>query len=150
MIGAFDQDGRLPPGIHRTEWKEFCERFGYNIYRKRLIRGMKDAFDNLKVAGCKMVYVDGSFVTSKNKPNDYDACWKEEGVDPNLLDSVLKDFSNGRKAQKMKYRGELFPAAMITATSGEIFLDFFQTDRNSDGKKGIIEINLEDFCNDKE
>ena len=145
MIATFNQDGILPPGIHKAKWLEFCERFGSNSYRKRLIRGMKDAFKNLKAAGCKTVYVDGSFVTSKYKPKDYDACWKEDGVNPKLLDPILLDFSNGRTAQKIKYKGELFPASMPNGNAGSLILDFFQIDKETGGEKGIIEIDLEDL-----
>ena len=58
--------------------------------------------ENLKAAGCRTVYVDGSFVTSKELPNDYDACWEEAGVDPETLDPVLLTFDAGRATQKAK------------------------------------------------
>ena len=32
------------------------------------------AMVNLRDAGCKTVYVDGSFVTDKERPGDFDAC----------------------------------------------------------------------------
>lgn len=145
MITDFDEYGNLPEGIHEVQWDEFCERFGTNLYRKRLIRGMKEALDNLKHAGCRRVYIDGSFVTSKYRPNDYDACWEPDEVNPQLLDSVLLDFRNGRTAQKMKYLGELFLSSDSTSDTGETFLDFFQNDPENNEKKGIIAINLEDL-----
>ena len=60
---------------------------------------------SLKDAGCKTVYVDGSFVTGKERPGDFDACWEEEGVDPTILDPVLLTFDAGRATQKAKYMG---------------------------------------------
>ena len=56
-------------------------------------------------AGCRTVYLNGSFVTSKTFPNDYDACWEEAGVDPAALDPVLLTFDPGRATQKAKYMG---------------------------------------------
>ena len=87
-----------------------------------------------------MILLDGSFVTSKLLPNDYDAVWEPYGVDPDLLDPVLLDFSNGRAAMKAKYGVELFVAS-FRAQERILFRDFFQFDRNG-VVKGIIEIDL--------
>ena len=87
-----------------------------------------------------MILLDGSFVTSKLLPNDYDAVWESYDVDPDLLDPVLLDYSNGRAAMKAKYGGELFVAS-LRAQERILFRDFFQIDRNG-VVKGIIEIDL--------
>ena len=50
------------------------------------------------------MYIDGSFVTVKLEPRDYDACWDIDGVNVEALDSVFLDFSKGRRAQKRKSR----------------------------------------------
>lgn len=89
------------------------------------------------------MYLDGSFVSDKDLPGDYDACWEASGVDPALLDPVLLDFSNRRAAQKRKYRGELFPAAVAAEPGGTRFLDYFQRDRVTREPKGIVAIDLE-------
>ena len=47
------------------------------------------AIDSLRRAGCRTVYIDGSFATSKEIPNDFDVCWDEEDVAPELPDPVL-------------------------------------------------------------
>lgn len=145
MIPEFNKFGNLPEGIHEVKWDEFSDRFGTNYYRRSMIRGMKEALDNLKQAGCKRVYVDGSFVTSKYHPKDYDGCWEPDGVKPELLDPVLIDFSKGRAAQKTKFRGELFLSTHSTQDTGETFLDFFQGDHENDTKKGIVAFNLEEL-----
>ena len=44
--------------------------------------GLRAALEEFKKAGCQTVYINGSFVTSKELPNDYDCCWEEAGVDP--------------------------------------------------------------------
>ena len=104
--------------------------------------GLRAAQANLKYAGCRTVYINGSFVTSKDLPNDYDACWEEAGVDPATLDSVLLTFDPGRTTQKAKYMGELFPASITADTGGLSFLEFFQTDKDTGRPKGIIAIDL--------
>lgn len=104
--------------------------------------GLRSAMENLRDAGCRAVYVDGSFVTAKEAPNDFDACWEEAEVDPIALDPVLLTFDPGRATQKAKYLGELFPASAIANTDGFSFLEFFQTDRETGRRKGIIAIDL--------
>ena len=100
------------------------------------------AIENLRRACCRIVYIDGSFVTSKEIPNDFDACWEEAGVEPELLDPVLLRFGAGRAEQKARYLGELFPASMGAIVDGTSFLEFFQTDRATGGTKGIVAVEL--------
>ena len=107
--------------------------------------GLKAAMVSLKDAGCHTVYVDGSFVTGKEYPGDFDACWEEEGVDPIVLDPVLLTFDNGRASQKAKYMGELFPASIMADGDGFSFLEFFQTDKETGRRKGIVAIDLREL-----
>ncbi|MCE5181517.1 MAG: hypothetical protein LLG15_06945 [Betaproteobacteria bacterium] len=96
----------------------------------------------LRVAGCQRVFLDGSFVTTKALPGDYDLCWSITAVNHLLLDPVLLDFSNGRQAMKTKYHGDLFPAETKEGASGRIFLDFFQIDKATGNPKGIVQLDL--------
>ncbi len=132
--------GYLPPGVHYAPWQEIVASFGSNGHRARLIGGLLSALHNLVGAGCKSVVLDGSFVSQKELPEDYDAVWGIGGVDANLLDPVLLDFSRSRAAMKSKYLGELFPAT-AEAARGIHYLDFFMTDR-SGVAKGVVAIDL--------
>lgn len=143
MIPEFAENGNLPPGIYLTTWQELVGRFGYNAHRRRLLGGLRDALLSLKRAGCHNVYVDGSFVTSKEFPGDFDCCWDEEDVNGDLLDPVLLIFDDGRAVQKAKFLGELFPAH-APGSRDKIFIDFFQQDKNSGESKGILSINLQE------
>ncbi len=146
MIPAFDDNGCLPPGIHEATWAEVETRFGWTARRLWLLLGLKRALNSLKVAGCLIVYVDGSFVTAKDEPGDFDACWSVEGVIAKKIDPVLLDFDNQRLKQKIKFRGELFPASHIAdPNTMEVFLDFFQTRAEDGAPKGIIAIDLRRF-----
>jgi len=131
----------LPPGIHDATLDEARNRFATNDHRKRLFDGFARATEMLRVAGCRTVYLDGSFVTTKPHPGDFDACWDDAGVSVRKLDPVLLDFTNKRRTQKQKYHGELFPA-WASAALGSAFIDFFQTDRHTGKDKGIIRIRL--------
>ena len=144
MLPLFSANGKLPPGIHTCTWEEFVARFGTTRHRLNLIAGLNIAMKQLKAAGCPMVYVDGSFVTNKLVSGDFDACWEANGVDIGKLKSIapaLLNFDAKRASQKAEYGGELFPAGWPADSAGNLFLDFFQMDR--DGKpKGIISIDL--------
>ena len=62
--------------------------------------------ESLRRAGCRTVYIDGSFATSKEIPNDFDACWEEAGVEPELLGPVLLRFDVGSAEQEARYLGK--------------------------------------------
>src|SRR5262249_24392227 len=133
----------LPPGVHSATWAEITAIFGGNSHRQQLMDGLERALRNFSGAGCRSVLIDGSFVTEKGLPGDYDAAWEPHGVNPSLLDPVLLDFRNKRSAMKVKYGGEFFPASFLAA-AGVVYRDFFQQDRNGVAK-GIVEIDLGSF-----
>ena len=141
MIPELDANtGYLPAGVHRAEWSEVAERFAGNRHRERLMAHLLAACRNLAEAGCRELLLDGSFVSAKAQPGDYDGAWETAGVDPERLDPVLLDDSDGWVAMKEKYLGDLFPASGATS-SGEAYRDFFRTDR--DGvEKGVVVIDL--------
>lgn len=144
MIPEFNAQGLLPEGIHSATWEEVTGRFGGNERRRQLLRGLSEALNLLSVAGCRRVYIDGSFVTSKERPNDIDVCWDISGVDADALDPVFFEFENGRAAQKARFGAEFFPAQVPEGITGKAFLKFFQVDTETGEPKGIIELFLDD------
>ena len=145
MLPDFAAGGLLPPGIHEAGWHEIVSRFGRNSQRHKLLAGLRRVLKELQRAGCQAAYLDGSFVTSKEQPGDYDLCWSVVGVDPSKLDPVLLDFSAGRAAMKAKYLGDIFPEGVLEADSHRRFLDFFQVDKLTGDRKGIVRIDLRRF-----
>lgn len=140
---AFQKNGNLIPGIHVLDISEVEKEFAYNPIRKNLFEGLKLAMNHLKDSGCQRLFLDGSYVTTKEDPGDFDACWDHTGVDLNYLRSnypVLLDFKNERENQKKIYKGELF-LAIMNATPFDIYINFFQMDKD-DYPKGIVLINL--------
>lgn len=143
LIGEFDEDGFLSPGMHVATWDEFRERFGTSPRRRFLMGGLRRALVALSSAGCKRVYLNGSFVTSKANPGDYDGAWDTIGVDPMELKSEFwMEEKDDVDIQKTKYSGELYPADMIEYRSELRFLDFFQRKKDTHETKGIVEICL--------
>ena len=142
MIPEWSTNGDLPPGVHFATWQELEDRFSFNPRRHRLLAGFRQACKELQKAGCRLVYLDGSFVTRKEHPGDFDACWDIQNVDDARLDPVFWDFSRGRAAQKQRFLGELFPAQLPEGATGRAFVDFFQVNRMSGEPKGILAIRL--------
>ena len=144
MIPDFEENGLLPPGIHWATLNEVEQRYALNDHRRRLVGGMSRGFLALLSAGCRIVYVDGSFIGAKTYPGDYDVCWEAAGVRVRDLDPVFLEFSNKRAAQKAKFLGEFFPAHLKAETKSPFrtFFEFFQVDKDTGTKKGIIGINF--------
>lgn len=134
------QHGRLPEGVHPASWSEIVAALGWNVRRRWLLAGFRRGVDELQQAGCRSVWLDGSFVTDIEAPRDFDACWDPAGVELGKLDPVLRDMSRGRIAQKIKYGGEFLPN-VLEIGSGLLFVEFFQFDRDGN-PKGIVLLDL--------
>lgn len=108
-----------------------------------MMRGLELVMEQLKAAGCRTIYLNGSFVTNEPNPGDFDACYDEETVDFNYLRIHAPKLANfyNRDAQKAEYRGEIFPSNQPVGNYGDNSFDFFQRDRFKN-KKGIIAIDL--------
>ena len=132
----------LPPGIHTASLDDVKSRYAINPRRRVLFEGVVDAAGRLRSAGCARIYLDGSYVTSKPLPGDFDACWDPSGVDQERLDPVFNDHSNLRAAQKAEFKGEFFPTSMTCADIGRSFLEFFQTHGATRKEKGILAIHI--------
>ena len=141
-IPSFVPDsGLLPPGEHEAGWDEIRARFGWTARRRQLLDGLEDGLAILGEAGCVRVWINGSFVTAKDEPDDFDCVWSPLGVDRAVIEELgpeLLDLSNHRAVQKARFGGEFLPN-VIEADSGEQFADFFQSDRDGT-PKGIVVI----------
>ena len=143
MVPGFRTDGNLPEGVHCTTWAELVARFGYTDWRSQLLAGMRQVLESLRNAGCKTAYIGGSFVTEKEIPSDFDICYDTLGLDPTLLDPVLRVFDADRATQKAKFLGESFPSDVQANAEGDTYLEFLQQDHETDEPKGIITLDVE-------
>ena len=143
MIPPFEEAGRLPPGVHAASWAEVVERFGFNPGRRELLRRMETGLRLLAEAGCRRLWLDGSFVTAKPDPADYDACWDADETNIEALSELFFDFSEKRRLMKSVFGGELYPASWEVDAGGRTYLDFFQHDRDG-SSKGIIALDPRD------
>lgn len=94
MLPPLDADsGLLPVGEHEASWAEVMEHFGWNERRRALLDGLAEALELLAAVGCRRVWLNGSFVTGKDEPGDFDACWDTDGVDVDEIDPVFLDLT---------------------------------------------------------
>ncbi len=84
------------------------------------------------------MWLNGSFVTSKEEPVDFDVAWDSADVDLDRLDPIFFEFAEGRRAQKRRFGGELLPN-VVESGSGLVLTEFFQNERDT-GRKGIVVI----------
>ena len=136
-------NGELPPGEHPATLSEIEVVYGSaNDQRKLLMHGLREATTQFKCAGVKVLWVNGSFVTDKEIPNDIDGCWQyTPDVAIDKLDPVF--LMRSRQAMKDKYGLDFFIANIIEMGSGLPFPKFFQTNRDGESK-GILVITLEE------
>lgn len=149
IIPKFESSGNLPAGIHTTTIEEFEERFVYNIKRREIYAGLRKLINDLKEIGCSAIYIDGSFVTDKEMPNDADVCWDDKGFTDEMYEiafekmPVLFEMNPPRTAQQRLYKADIFPANIVENNSMKMFLDFFQQDKETLLPKGIINIKFD-------
>jgi hypothetical protein len=143
MLKDTTLSGILPQGFHEPEnWHELETVLGFSQHRRKLLAGLKQACYLLAEVGCTTVYLNGSFITNKELPNDFDACWDTIGINWDKLDPIFRKVTFPRTEQKDRFGRELFPAqAIADFKTKETFLDFFQTDRDGN-PKGIIKLDL--------
>lgn len=147
-LPAFDDWGNLPPGIHPATWAMVAERFGRTAARRRLLAGLHDGARLLAAAGCRRIWLAGSFVADiegreARPPRDIDVGWEIAGVDLAALarlDPVLDPLHPDLAAQRRRYGVEFFAIAEPVSIGQ---LDFFQHDRG--GRRiGIVVVELDD------
>lgn len=146
MIPPFEPTGTLPPGIHQATWEEVEARFGGNARRRQLLTGLAEVIRELQRVKCPTLYLDGSFVTDKPFPNDFDACWFWDEADQEAmaqLNEILTDLTTeGRAKQKERYGGEVFLLHSHNSHKPRGVFRLFQTDKETGEPKGIVAIDL--------
>ena len=113
--------------------------------RRALRERMRTWIELGRRVGALRLAIDGSFVTTKLRPNDVDVAYEAGEVELlrlQQLDPVFFDFGSQRFQQRKKYSAEFFLADTPCDPQGRTFLDFFQEDRDG-SPKGILVLDLE-------
>jgi hypothetical protein len=94
MIPRFNDNGYLPPGIHKASLDEIADRFGWQSETR--VAGMESIrwlVDLVRGTEIERIIINGSFVTAIHEPNDVDcvllvndALFKNPALDAALED----------------------------------------------------------------
>jgi hypothetical protein len=133
-------DECLPAGLHWIGIRDFRDSFVNNYHRSWLFEGFVKACIELRKAGCGRVYVGGSFITSKQFPGDYDACWDPVGVSAQSLDPFLYDRSKATEQVK-RYRGEWFIGKHGNGPESAMY-KFITSDKATGIERGMVGMKL--------
>jgi hypothetical protein len=131
MIPSLNDDGYLPPGIHRATLEEIAARFGQESeVRRAQMESLHWLVELAWRAGVKRIVVNGSFVTDKFEPNDVDCV---------LL--IGPEFPRDATAEAELLVG--LPFVNMELVDSDAFLQLtertFATDRNL-VPKGMVEV----------
>jgi hypothetical protein len=143
MIPQFTDEGLLPPGVHETNLEELKEKMGWSRKRRELLEGLEEALELMASCGVVRVYLDGSFVTDKDRPNDVEGCYdlaEDVGAeDLGRLAPIFPPSPTNRAEAKRRFGVDYFPAAATELGSGQPFLRFFQTYREG-RERGVLSL----------
>lgn len=106
MIPSFDQYENLPPGIHVANVAEIRSRFVYNAKRKALFVQLQKVLSILKTSNCLEAYLNGSYITNKKEPGDYDLCWEPTGI---KATRDIRKLLKSPDTLKQKFLGDISP-----------------------------------------
>lgn len=94
----FDAHGYLPKGIHDMTLEEIEETFSKTLIRQKIMAEYKTHLKDLMDTGYFMDHwIDGSFATSKENPNDIDTLTEFDAIkiiendDKEKIDKLIKD-----------------------------------------------------------
>src|ERR1700754_3218693 len=88
---SFNTEGYLHETVELS-FEQFKQHFGTNAHRIELIKAAIKFFKIFSSCGCKAVYVDGSFVSKKNYPEDIDLLFDFNEVDDEKLKEKFPEF----------------------------------------------------------
>jgi hypothetical protein len=140
MIPNFNEYGLLPEGIHKATIEEIEHKFGSgSAKRKELFIGFQELIQLLykHKRSIKSFLLDGSFVTDKESPRDYDC-----------ILVVKKDFNfDSPEAKKLQYAKKLFYAHNFTCMEEDLdwypgLITLFGHEKYTRRAKGLVEVIL--------
>jgi hypothetical protein len=131
--------GYLPPGEHPATLDEIEMKYVTNRRRREIFDGLAHVIQQLVGHGVHDIWINGSFVTDRQRPNDVDVIFvPTTAYGPNW---GLLHLS--RRTDLKKYmRVDLLPstACGVMRTGQRVpVLDYFKTSRNGE-LKGIIKL----------
>jgi len=141
-LPAFNEEGDLPPGVHRATLSDVLERFGQGSVQRCAVADRLNRIYQLAAATGQLArfVVFGSFITAKADPNDVDIVLLME--DTFDLASVTGEAS--LVFQHMEADAHFGASVFWTKRSGALggeqaMIEYWQA-RREGGRRGIVEI----------
>lgn len=162
QIPIFDSNGNLPKGCYKPSIKEFEEKFVHDFTtsktRQEIFTGYKEYCEKMAAFNiATKQWVDGSFITNRENPNDIDLLTHIDALKLNASKSIqykfreIKDNENCKRqykcdAQLIFVYPEIIPSKYdFYQEVLEYWKNFFGKDRDGNAK-GVIEFDsLEDI-----
>ncbi len=141
-LPAFNEEGDLPPGVHRATLTETLDRFGQGSAQRCAVADRLRRLHQLAVSTGQLArfVVFGSFVTAKADPNDVDIILLME----DSFDLVAVTGEAALVFQHMEadahFGASVFWIKRSGALGGEQAMVEFWQARREGGKRSIIEI----------
>lgn len=141
-LPAFNEEGDLPPGVHRATLANVLERFGQGTVQRWAVAGRLARVHQLAVSTGHLArfIVFGSFVTAKADPNDVDVILLME----DSFDLAVVTGEAALVFQHMEADAHFGASVFWTKRSGamggeQAMIENWQT-RREGGQRGIVEI----------
>ena len=142
MLPEFDQNGNLPEGIYHATAAEVISRLATGSARRRWLgERLRNLFELVKATGkLERIILWGSFVTSKESPNDLDVLLvMTEDFDLEQLPGdcrVLFDYAQA----KIRFNADVFwTKVSIGQETLDLWLDTYQLGKDLK-RRGIVEV----------
>lgn len=147
-LPAFREDGWLPEGHYAAAWQEVTLRFGGEPGSRRSsilssLLQWRDAVQYKGMAG--LVILDGSFVSSKEAPGDFDLVFSYDAATEVLMrtDMEARKLTDYQACRRLGFLGDVFafPASLLLFSPLLGGLDMFNLNRQRK-PKGVVEVLL--------
>jgi hypothetical protein len=141
-VPSFTEEGVLPEGVHDCTLDELRQTLGGTNQRRRLVGHLRDYTLRLHSAwGRVRVIVDGSFITSKEAPNDVDIIVLVNELGLTRAPGPLQSSTIDRKYVNLWYSEEIDLKVAYTDAEADKWSDFFaQVKAATDKRKGLLRV----------
>lgn len=142
MLPAFNQDGNLPEGVHRATEAEVLSRFATTSARRKWLgERLRNLLEMARATGkLERVVLWGSFVTSKESPNDLDVLLvMAADFDLEQVPTDRRDLFNYAQA-KIRFNADVFwTKVSIGQDTLDLWLNTYQLGKDLK-RRGIVEV----------
>ena len=142
MLPEFNQDGNLPEGVHRATEAEVLSRFATTSARRKWLgERLCNLLEMARATGkLERVVLWGSFMTSKESPNDLDVLLvMAADFDLEQVPMDRRTLFNYAQA-KIRFNADVFwTKVSIGQDTLDLWLDTYQLGRDLK-RRGIVEV----------